>query len=194
MSRKTTMWKRASLVAAAGLAVLASGCAEEREPINQVQPNVLDKSFFVGKNLLDSSDDPEFYAQGTLIDVGYGASQNGLFTSTYAQPLSRIKWVIQEKELVGRLTYERIENSDGKGVGGLKNEGVIVAVYPIEKHFDIQKQYNPTTGEELNVGVENSTDRPWYERQYFRVDWSKNLNDGSYDFDTINYLGLVGVK
>ena len=186
------MWKRASLVAAAGLAVLASGCAEEREPINQVQPNVLDKSFFVGKNLLDSSDDPEFYAQGTLIDVGYGASQNGLFTSTYAQPLSRIKWVIQEKELVGRLTYERIENSDGKGVGGLKNEGVIVAVYPIEKHFDIQKQYNPTTGEELNVVVENSTDRPWYERQYFRVDWSKNLNTDSYDFDTLSQMGIYG--
>ena len=186
------MWKRATLVAAAGLAAMASGCAEEREPINQVQPNVLDKSFFVGKDLQDSSDDPEFYAQGTLIDVGYGASQDGLFTSTYAQPLSRIKWVIQEKELVARLTYERIENSDGKGVGSLKNEGVIVAVYPIEKHFDIQKQYNPTTGEELNVIVENSTDRPWYEREYFRVDWSKNLNTDSYDFDTLSQMGIYG--
>ncbi|WP_373046494.1 hypothetical protein [Vulgatibacter sp.] len=194
MSRKTTMWKRATLVAAVGTAALASGCAEEREPISWVQPNVLDKTFFVGKDLQDPADDPEFYTQGTLIDVGYGASQNGLFTSTYAQQTSRMKWVITEDSLVARLTHERIEGSDGKGIkeSALQNEGVVVASFKIQSHFDIQKQYNPTTGEELNVIVENTTDRPWNERKYFRVDWSSNENVDAYDFDMLSMLGIFG--
>jgi hypothetical protein len=193
MSRKTTMLKRATLVAAVGTAALASGCAEEREPINRVQPNVLDKSFFVGKDLQDPSDDPEFYTQGTLVDVGYGANQDGLFTSTYAQQTSRMKWEITESHLIARLTHERIDGSDGKGVRtDLKNEGQIVASYPITKHFDIQRQYNPSTGEELNVIDENTTDRHWMDRQYFRVDWSKNENVEAYDFDMLAMMGIFG--
>ena len=94
-----------------------TSCAKERDPIDRTQPNALKKSFFVGDKLQDPSDDPEFYAQGTLIDVGYGAAQDGLFTSTYAQPVSRIKWVIQEKQLIGRLTYERIDHLTGAGAG-----------------------------------------------------------------------------
>lgn len=187
------MWKRATLALAAGTVVLASGCGDEREPINRVQPDVMDKSFFLGKDLQDPSDDPEFYSQATLIDVDYGAAQSGLFTSTYAQPLSRIRWVVQEDELIGRLTYERIEGTDGRGTRRLgQADGTIVAIYKILKHFDIQKEYNPTTGEELNIIGENTTDRPWYERQYMRVDWSKNLNTDSYDFDTLSMLGVFG--
>jgi hypothetical protein len=170
----------------------AFGCAEERAPINQVQANALSKSFFVGERLLDTSDDPEFWTQGTVVDVGYGAAQDGLFTSTYAQPASRIKWVIQEDLLIGRLTYERIADSDGKGAGKHTDDGVIVVAYPITSHFDIRRDYNRATGEESNVVVENQSDRPWFEREYFRVDWSRNLNVDSYDFDTLSQMGLYG--
>ena len=48
-------------------------------------------------------------------------------------------------------------------------------MFNITSHFDISRDYNPQTGEELNIIVENTTDRPWYQREYFRVDWSKNL-------------------
>ena len=107
------LWTRAMLVGAMGLvAGGALGCAEERAPINRVQPNALAKSFFVG-DLADPTDNPEFYAQGTVVDVGFGAMQDGLFTSTYAQPVSRIKWQITEGLLIGRLAYERIVDSDG---------------------------------------------------------------------------------
>jgi len=187
-------YKRSSIIGALGLLVAVAGCAEERAPINRVQPNALDKSFFVGKDLQDSSDDPEFYSQATLIDVGYGADQDGLFTSTYAQPVSRVKWTIQEDMLIARLTHERIDGTDGRGVGTgfLKNEGVVAAAFRIEKHFDIQRQYNSTTGEETNVIEENAVDRPWYQRQYMRVDWSTNLNTDSYDFDMLSMLGVYG--
>jgi hypothetical protein len=181
------------LIGAVGLtAGGAVGCAQERAPINRVQPNALSKSFFVGDRLQDPSDDPEFWTQGTLVDVGYGASQDGLFTSTYAQPASRMKWVIQEDLLVGRLTYERIKDTDGKGAGKATNDGVIVVAYPILGHFDIRRDYNPTTGEESNVIVENQNDRPWYEREYMRVDWSRNLNVDSYELDTLSMVGIYG--
>jgi hypothetical protein len=171
---------------------LLSACAEEREPINRVQPYALKKSDFVGKDLQGAQDDPEFWTQATLIDVGYGAAQDGLFTSTYAQPVSRIKWQVTEDMLLGRIAYERIDDSDGKGLGGPVQDGVIAVAFAIESHFDIMNDYNSATGEKLNVVSENSSDRPWYEREHFRVDFSKNLATDSYDFDTLSMLGVYG--
>lgn len=188
----TTMIRSTTAVAAVTLAVLAAGCAEERPAINRVQPFALQKAHFIGEDFQSTHDDPEFYSQATLVDVGYGANQDGLFTSTYAQPLSRIKWQITENELIGRIAYERIDGSDGKGLGGPVQDGVIAAVFRIESHFDIINQYNPTTGEKQNIIVENASDRPWYEREYFRVDWSKNMSGDSYDFDTLSLLGVYG--
>lgn len=175
----------------AALGVIA-GCAEERDPINRVQPNALPKSFFVGEDFLGTDDDPEFWTQATLIDVGYGGSQDGLFTSTYAQPVGRIKFTIQEEYLIARLTYERIEGSDHKGMGPKSNDGIVVAAFKILSHFDIKREYSSTTGEEYNVIAENTTDRPWYEREYMRVDFSKNLNTDNYDFDTLSMVGIYG--
>ena len=108
-------WTSRLGLGAVALGLLAAGCAEERSPINRVQPNALQKSFFVGADLQDISDDPEFFKRDTVVDVGYGAAQDGLFTSTYAQPVSRIRWEITEGILNARLSYERIEDSDGKG-------------------------------------------------------------------------------
>lgn len=181
---------RKQLTIATALTALA--CAEQRDPIDRTQPNALEKSFFVGEDLLDPADDPEFWTQGTLIRVGYGASQSGLFTSTYAQPVSRIKWVVQEDLLLARLTYERIDGSDGMGVGPTSDDGQVVAAYKIEKHFDVRRAYNPITGEELNILEENDTDRPWYERRYMRVDFSKNLNSSAYELDTLAQVGIFG--
>ncbi len=193
MNRKlTAVFTSIGILATMGVVGLA-GCAGERNPIDRTQPYALQKSLFVGSDLLDPIDNPEFYAQGTLIDVGgYGASQDGLFISTYTQSVSRLKWQITEDLLLGRLAYERIENADGHGAGPATNDGTIVVAYRIEKHFDIVRSYNPTTGEELNVIEENSVDRPWYERGYMRVDWSKNLNVDAYDFDTLALLQPFG--
>ncbi len=185
--------KHLLLAATAGLLLGAAGCAEERAPINQVQPNALEKSFFVGKDLQSTEDDPEFYSQATIVDVGYGADSS-LFSTFSAGTLGRIKWTVQEDVLVARLSYERIEGSDGKGAGAATEDGAVVGAWRIEKHFDIQRQYNPSTGEELNVIVENASDRPWHERKYMRVDWSKNLNVSAYDFDVLSLMGLYGVQ
>ena len=182
--------KTVALGVLAMLVALVIGCAEERDPIDRVQPYALQKSFFIGDDYHATTDDPEFWAQITVVDVGYGAGHSGLFPSTYTQELSRIRWQITEDMLMGRLSYERINSSDGKGAGGATQDGIIVCAYRIDKHFDIIKQYNATTGEEMNVIVEDSQDRPWFEREYVRVDWSKNLNTDAYDFDTLSMLGI----
>ncbi|MCP4674560.1 MAG: hypothetical protein GY854_03390 [Deltaproteobacteria bacterium] len=175
------------------VATILLACAKERDPVDRVQPYALPKSFFIGENFQSVDDDPEFWSQNTVVDMGWGAAQDGLFTSTYVHPLSRIKWQITETKLTARAAYERVEGSDGKGLAtGLETQdGIIVAVFSIISHFDIAHAYNPTTGEELNVLEENAVDRPWYEREYIRVDWSRNENTGSYDFDTLSILGVL---
>src|SRR5215467_10837889 len=103
------------LLGIAAVAAALVACAQERPPINRVQANALDKSFFVGPDLQSTADDPEFYKRGTVVDVAYGAAQDGLFTSSYGQPLSRIRWEITEDTLNARLSYERITGTDDKG-------------------------------------------------------------------------------
>lgn len=168
-------------------AVFQAACAAERPAINRVQPNALDKSFFVGPKLSDPSDNPEFYYRPTLVDVDYGASQNGLFTASYAQTTARVGWEITEDLLVARLSYERIEDTTGKGAPD-DNSGQVVAAFEIQSHFDIRRAYNPQTGEELNIVEENTEDRPWYERQFMRVDFSQNLITTAYELDTLAAL------
>ncbi len=179
---------------------LLSSCAKERDPVDRVQPYAIDKEFFIGESFTDTRDDPEFWGRNSIVDVGYGAAQGSLFTATWGEMVARVKWQITEDYLIARASYERIEGADGKGAGKVDmfgtatgsetHDGVIVAMFGIEKHFDISKAYNPTTGEKINVVEENASDRPWYERQYMRVDWSKNLNTDSYDFDTLSFIGV----
>lgn len=189
-------WKSAlSLPRALRLTVWAAlvtlglgGCAEERPPIDRVQANALAKSFFVGK-LADPKDDPEFYMHVSVIDVMFGANSDGLITSADGQAMTRIRWEITEKALLGRLRYELVQDSDKKGLRTTA-DGQLVAAFAIEKHFDIRHDYNSTTGEETNVIVENDTDRPWYQREHFRVDWSKNLISDAYTLDTLAQIGI----
>src|SRR5207245_590139 len=142
-----------------------------RDSINKVQANALPKKFFVGPDLARPADDPEFYASTTVVDVPFGV-QASVFTGASGE-LRRIKWEITEDVLNARLTYELIQNADGAG-NRQTNTGQVVASFSIQSHFDIKREYNPQTGEELNVIGENTSDRPWYEREYMRVDWSSN--------------------
>ena len=59
--------------------------------------------------------------------------------------------------------------------GGDAGDQTLIAAFPIRRHFDIRRQYNPINGQENNVIQENDFDRPWWERDYMRVDWSQNV-------------------
>jgi len=172
-----TWLARTGLVLLSALSTVAVGaCAEERDPIDRTQPGILPKTFFVGKDLRSPTDDPEFRVKA--FTVGSTVSQStqtiGEFTA-----VDRIKWEITEDLLIGRRSYQEVAGADNRAQK--KTDGTVVAAYKILSHFDVRREYNPTTGEESNVIVENSSDRPWTDREFMRVDWSKNLVDSTND-------------
>jgi hypothetical protein len=150
----------------AGLLGSSSNCAREAEPISQVQPNALHKSQFVRRDADGAyrADSDSWYFRGTIIDVPTTSSV--AFVGA-ASDMSRIKWRIEESFLLAVR-----EDPDILGSGD--KSGGVIAAFPITSHFDIRRDYNAQTGEEVNVLIENTTDRPWYQRDYIRVDWSRN--------------------
>lgn len=165
------------------LAVVAAGCAQQVGDIDRTQPNALEKAMFL---------DGEFYIRQTVSDVP--ATSSALFTG-YTFDTERIRWVISEDYLMAYRSYEYVPGSsdrvaydpEGNPVDSMVDDngyiagggfyGQPIAAYPITSHFDIQRQYNSATGEQSNVISENTSDRPWYERDYMRVDWGSNIID-----------------
>lgn len=164
------------------------GCAEERDPINRTQPNISDKSFFLGADISDSgfADDPEFRTKSFNIDSAAN-TENFAGTIGGASAVERVRWEVTEHYLFARRSYQESPGADNRGLPRKYNPetkrwefptkatGTIVAAFEIESHFDIRRDYNPQTGEEGNVIVENTSDRPWHQRQYMRVKWGKNV-------------------
>src|SRR4029079_11347686 len=138
-----------------------------------------------------------------LIKVPYGQSGGDalLFTNSI-NSVSKIKWQIQEGKLIGRVAFERITGTDQQGLGDTRraqadptkplaqNDGLVVYEFAIEKQFDIRRAYNAQTGEASNAVEANDQDRAWVDRDYVRVDFSKNLVTTAYDFDTLSLLGV----
>jgi hypothetical protein len=164
----------------------------ERPTINRVQPDYMDKLDLIPNQYqaltkLNSTPEtltpqliakePVFVTQNTLIAK---PTTSGFVGLTSYGSVDKIRWQVAEDLLIGRQSYEFVKNAPGgsAGIGQNPQTGDVVAAFKIKSHFDIRRAYNTTTGEELNVLEENTTDRPWYQRQYMHVDWSENLVTG----------------
>ena len=141
---------------ALALAMATLSCATERPTRSFVQPNYLAKEMFSG----------EWYYRQTVSDV---PPTHSLLFAGYTFNMEKVRWEVQEKWLVAYRSYELIPGAarqadqDNKGVSATRynpaeregrNPGfkeAPIAAYPIDKHFDIFRQYNSTTGEEINV-------------------------------------------
>jgi hypothetical protein len=152
------------------VAALGAACGEAVD-INRVAPNVVDKSVFTG----------EWYFRSVVVDKQF---QTDMSFIGLQGDVERIKWEVTERQLIGYRSYERVPGSDPSNPG---EQNVIVA-FNIERHFDIRRQYNPTNGVESNVIEENDYDRPWFERQYMRVDWA---NEVGVAWDLGSQTGLI---
>src|SRR5262249_44668990 len=120
-----------------------------------------------------------------------GDSSDGV-SGTGISGINRIVWDVQQNWLIAYNNYEFIVGSQtpysaiegdvvlGNGTPSIRTPyfGTPIAAYAITSHFDIERDYNAETGEQQNVIEENTTDRPWYERQYIRVDWGNNAFGG----------------
>ncbi len=173
--------KQAALAMLAATAVSSgAGCASSVGDIDRTQPYLLDKSMFEG----------EWFVRQTVTDV---PATSGYSFVGMTGELELIRWEIQEDYLVAYRAYEYIPginsnaDHDGSGVGEQpvrdghgqgRNPDEFkdnpIAAFKITEHVDVQREYNPRTGEQTNVIVENSSDRAWFERTYMRVDWSTN--------------------
>ncbi len=158
-----------------GLGASTQSCGTARDPISQVRPNYQLKSAFVRMDADGGwrADSDSWYYRGTIVDlpVSSGVGFVGAGSEMY-----RIKWRIEEGFLLAVKEDPDILQS-GDVSGG------VVAAFPILSHFDIRRAYNPTTGEEQNLLVENTTDRPWYQRDYMRIDWSSNsISEKGWEF------------
>jgi hypothetical protein len=146
------------------VAALGVGCGEAVD-INRVAPNVVDKRVFTG----------EWYYRSLIVDKQF---HTDIAFVGLQGDVERIKWEVTENQLIGYRSYERVPGSDPSNPG----EQNVVVAFAIEKHFDIRRQYNATNGVETNVIEENDYDRPWYERQYIRVNW-QDENGVAYGLD-----------
>jgi hypothetical protein len=89
--------------------------------------------------------------------------------------MERVRWELQENLLVAYRSYERLRGA-GAPTTNAPFDGTEspIAAYRIVSHVDVRREYNTSTGEQSNVISENTVDRPWFERDYVRVDWSSN--------------------
>lgn len=143
-------------------------CAGE-DDIDRTQANRLPKSLFQGT----------WYTRSTVTDVP-GTSTTSFIGRT--SRMEKVRWEVQEDWLLAYRAYEEVPGTDRADVGQSDPQSYTenpVAAFPIESHFDIKREYNAATGEQFNVIVENTADRPWYEREWIRVDWANSKVDGT---------------
>ncbi|MEL6185943.1 MAG: hypothetical protein AAFU79_15065, partial [Myxococcota bacterium] len=169
--------------------------------MDRTQPDKVQKCiFFEG-----GCDDPapaslrvarEYYFNTTVIEVP-SSSDVAFVGDTNFRMMNRVVFDIQEDALYVYRSFPFVVGTEpGQTNGGDEITrpgasdsplGAPIAIFPIESHFDVQRQYNPATGEQTNVIVENTTDRPWYAREYMRVDWSNDMaGDINFSMTTAN--------
>jgi hypothetical protein len=184
MSNSSSKKPFRSLSLVALLSLIAFGaCTEEREPRSFVQPNAIRKADLEGT----------WHYLQTVTDAPPTSSAAFIGLSS---DLMKIRFDIQEDTLYARRSHEQIDGSeDSKAKDQDAYQGAPLAAWRIESHFDIIREYNATTGEETNKIVE-STERPWSQREFIRVDWSKNLtnnyaalgfNEGGVKVEAVSY-------
>ncbi len=160
-----------------GVASTQSGCVEDIRTVNRTAPYKLDKRNFEGVWL---------YLQ-TTIDVPFSSAVSFVGETPFGTS-TKIIFDIQENWLIAYPIVETIENSEKewkthsiRKYWDPENRDEFVEIYvgppvarwPIESHFDLVRNYNAFNGAQSNELTENTFDRPWYQRDYFRVQWHR---------------------
>lgn len=167
-----------------GALAMGTGCAQSVGDIDRTQPDLVDKDHFI---------DGQWFIRETVVDVPPTSPTTMIGDMG---DLEEVVWEIQENWLVGYRAYEKIPGTDDSAASAIANpssqpvapgtgygrdtgvyKGNPVVAYRIEGHVDVQRGYNARTGEQNNVISENTTDRPWYERNFMRVNWASNEVD-----------------
>ncbi len=177
-----------SLIAATAL---VAGCVGIGD-IDRTQPDKVKKTIF--KN--DDGSAKEYFFRQTVIDVPattgvsfigeQGDAERVVFevTEDYLYVYRSYGWLGNEGTVEGNQGDEYVRP-------GVSFQGAPLAAYPISSHFDVKRSYNPSTGEQTNVLVEDTQDKPWNQREYMRVDWGTNaISDFRFGFASVIQTAL----
>ncbi len=158
------------------LAVGVAACAGQGD-VDRTQPDAIDKAIFFEA---DGSTPRKFYYRKTTVAVPPTSSYSfdGLMGDMYKV---RFEFSGDGTLLMGYRAFDYAPGSQNPSTGGANNKDTPFLIFKISSHFDVKREYNPATGEETNVISENTSDRPWSERKHMRVDWSRNLAEGTPD-------------
>lgn len=173
--RHARLFMRVGLFAV--LALWLVGCATEVGDIDRTEPDKIKKSdlrgvWYMVMTVVDAPVPTPFTFNG---EMNFGGGVKVIFDIQedylVAYPISEV--YIEGAEEPWKKSQIRNYWDEGKSDEFLEiYVGQPVAAYKINGHFDVIRQYNPQTGDESNIIVEDSKDRYWYEREYIRVDWS----------------------
>jgi hypothetical protein len=163
------------------LVLTTLSCATEVGDIDRTKPDKLRKADFMGV----------WYYATTVTEAPVPSPLTFDGEMAYFPGPTKIIFDIQEDYLVVYPTAELYVDGAEKGWHSKKIRnyweegkasefiemyvGQPVGAFEIKKHFDVIRKYNPQTGDQSNVIVENDSDKKWFEREYMRVDWSKNV-------------------
>lgn len=175
---------RAAVGVTLSAAVLAACNVQD---VDRTQPDKVSKCTFFQEGCestlpLSARTRTEYYYNQTVIDVP-ATSDVAFVGDTNFQITNRVVFDIQEDNLYVYRAFAWSEGTEpGQINGGDEVQrpgsnglvGAPIAIFPIKSHFDVKRQYNASTGEQTNVIEENTVDRPWFERDYMRVDWAQN--------------------
>ena len=152
---------------------LQTSCVDDPGLINRTGADKIDKRLFEGVWLYVA----------TTVDAPYSTALS--FTGhTNFGDAAKVVFDIQESWLVAYPVVEAVEGSE-KGFKTNKIRrywdpdnrdkfidlfvGQPLARWPIAAHFDVNRKYNSYNGAQSNELVENTSDRPWFQRDYIRV-------------------------
>mgnify|MGYP003342197631 CR=1 FL=1 len=129
------------------LGLMAAGCGFNLGDVDRTQPYKVKKSIF--------ADGKPWYFRQTVIDlpstsdVSFIGEQGGTH---------KIIWRIDEDFLYAYRSFEQLKGGEQYAQRpGVPYLGTPTAAFRIQSHFDVQREYNPQTGEELNVVNENQS-------------------------------------
>lgn len=126
--------------------------------VSRVSGGYIDKSILQG----------EWYYGSSIVDKQFHNSSQFIGGACDSD---RIRFELTEDKLYAYRSYEKMPGTESSNAGSQN----MLAAFPVIKHFDIRRDYNDVNGIESNLIIENDFDRPWFKRQFVRIDWSKNL-------------------
>ncbi len=166
---RSACWQVVLVLLVASATIAAMGCAKDPKTVSRVSSDAIAKSDLAG----------EWYYLQTVVDVPAGTPYT--FAGDQSK-LSKIVWRVDEDELIAQRSYEVTAHLPEGADDPDSSNRVIVAMFRIVSHFD-PGPVQTIDGETTNG--EDTDGRPWFAREFIRVDWTKNLvEDGQ--FMTIN--------